>query len=64
MAGPTPNYAIHARAVDAQGPRERRLENMVMAMVSLAPRFLLIAGITGAGAGVFSARTWRRWARK
>ena len=62
MAGPTPNYAIQ-HVLSTRSPREAALENMVMAMVSLAPRFLLIAGITVLG-WCSSARTWRRWARK
>ena len=44
MAGPTPNYAIQ-HILSTRSPREAALENMVMAMVSLAPRFLLIAAI-------------------
>jgi Na+/proline symporter len=44
MAGPTPNYAIQ-HVLSTRSPREAALENMVMAMVSLAPRFLLIAAI-------------------
>ncbi|HAK96652.1 MAG TPA: sodium:solute symporter [Planctomycetes bacterium] len=45
MAGPTPNYAIQ-HVLSTRSPREAALENMVMAVVSLAPRFLLIAAIT------------------
>src|ERR1035438_3093019 len=45
MAGPTPNYAIQ-HVLSTRSPREAALENMVMAVVSLAPRFLLIAGIS------------------
>ncbi len=44
MAGPTPNYAIQ-HVLSTRSPREAALENMVMAVVSLAPRFLLIAAI-------------------
>ncbi len=53
MAGPTPNYAIQ-HLLSTKSPREAALENMVMAMVSLAPRFLLIAGITVLGIVFFS----------
>ena len=53
MAGPTPNYAIQ-HMLSTRSPREAALENMVMAMVSLAPRFLLIAGITVLGIVFFS----------
>ena len=53
MAGPTPNYAIQ-HILSTRSPREAALENMVMAMVSLAPRFLLIAGITVLGIVFFS----------
>jgi len=53
MAGPTPNYAIQ-HVLSTRSPREAALENMVMAMVSLAPRFLLIAGITVLGLVFFS----------
>jgi solute:Na+ symporter, SSS family len=53
MAGPTPNYAIQ-HVLSTRNPREAALENMVMAMVSLAPRFLLIAGITVLGIVFFS----------
>ena len=45
MAGPTPNYAIQ-HILSTRSPREAALENMMMALVSLAPRFLLIGGIT------------------
>lgn len=48
MAGPTPNYAIQ-HVLSTRNPREAALENMVMAVVSLAPRFLLIAGVTVIG---------------
>ena len=44
MAGPTPNYAIQ-HILSTRSPREAALENMVMAVVSLAPRFLLIGAI-------------------
>jgi SSS family solute:Na+ symporter len=53
MAGPTPNYAIQ-HILSTRSPREAALENMVMALVSLAPRFLLIAGITVLGVVFFS----------
>jgi Na+/proline symporter len=53
MAGPTPNYAIQ-HVLSTRSPREAALENMVMAMVSLAPRFLLIAGITTLGIVFFT----------
>jgi len=53
MAGPTPNYAIQ-HVLSTRSPREAALENMVMAMVSLAPRFLLIAGIAVLGIVFFS----------
>ncbi len=48
MAGPTPNYAIQ-HILSTRSPREAALENMVMALVSLAPRFLLIGGIAVLG---------------
>jgi len=53
MAGPTPNYAIQ-HILSTRSPREAALENMVMAFVSLAPRFLLIAGIAVLGIVFFS----------
>jgi len=53
MAGPTPNYAIQ-HILSTRSPREAALENMVMAVVSLAPRFLLIGGIAVLGAVYFS----------
>lgn len=53
MAGPTPNYAIQ-HILSTRSPREAALENWVMAMVSLAPRFLLIAGIAVLGIVFFS----------
>ncbi len=53
MAGPTPNYAIQ-HILSTRSPREAALENMVMALVSLAPRFLLIAGIAVLGIVFFS----------
>jgi Na+/proline symporter len=53
MAGPTPNYAIQ-HILSTRSPREAALENMMMALVSLAPRFLLIAGITVLGIVFFS----------
>lgn len=54
MAGPTPNYAIQ-HVLSTRNPREAALENMMMCVVSLAPRFLLIAGITVIGVLLFSA---------
>jgi Na+/proline symporter len=53
MAGPTPNYAIQ-HILSTRSPREAALENMMMALVSLAPRFLLIAGIAVLGIVFFS----------
>ena len=53
MAGPTPNYAIQ-HILSTRSPREAALENMVMAVVSLAPRFLLIGAITVLGIVFFS----------
>jgi Na+/proline symporter len=44
MAGPTPNYAIQ-HVLSTRSPREAALKNMMMALASIAPRFLLIAGI-------------------
>jgi SSS family solute:Na+ symporter len=54
MAGPTPNYAIQ-HVLSTRNPREAALENLVMCLVSLAPRFLLIAGIGVLGIAFFSA---------
>lgn len=54
MAGPTPNYAIQ-HVLSTRNPREAALENLVMCLVSLAPRFLLIAGIGVLGMVFFSA---------
>jgi len=48
MAGPTPNYAIQ-HVLSTRSPREAALENLMMAIASLAPRFLLIAGIATLG---------------
>ncbi|WCJ58368.1 Na+:solute symporter [Fontisphaera persica] len=53
MAGPTPNYAIQ-HVLSTRSPREAALENFMMAIVSLAPRFLLIAGIAVIGLVHFS----------
>ena len=53
MAGPTPNYAIQ-HILSTRSPREAALENMVMAVVSLGPRFLLIAAIAVMGVVFFS----------
>jgi Na+/proline symporter len=53
LAGPTPNYAIQ-HVLSTRSPREAALENMMMALVSLAPRFLLIAGITVLGLVFFT----------
>jgi len=55
MAGPTPNYAIQ-HVLSTRSPREAALENMVMTMVSLTPRFLLIAGIAVLGIVFFSGK--------
>jgi len=59
MAGPTPNYSIQ-HVLSTRSPREAALENMMMALVSLAPRFLLIAGISVIGLCILarSSRTW------
>lgn len=54
MAGPTPNYAIQ-HVLSTRSPREAALENMMMSIVSLAPRFLLIAGIAVLGIAFFQA---------
>lgn len=54
MAGPTPNYAIQ-HVLSTKSPREAALENLMMALVSIAPRFLLIAGIAVLGLVYFSA---------
>ncbi|MGE5611861.1 MAG: sodium:solute symporter family transporter [Bacillota bacterium] len=48
MAGPTPNYAIQ-HVLSTRSPREAALENLVMAVVSLGPRFLLVAAIAVLG---------------
>ena len=53
LAGPTPNYAIQ-HILSTRSPREAALENMVMAFVSLAPRFLLIGAIAVLGIVFFS----------
>ncbi|MBN2505347.1 MAG: sodium:solute symporter [Verrucomicrobia bacterium] len=53
MAGPTPNYAIQ-HVLSTRSPREAALENLVMCVVSLAPRFLLIGGIAVLGIVFFS----------
>ena len=61
MAGPTPNYAIQ-HVLSTRSPREAALENLMMAIASLAPRFLLIAGIGVLGIVYFGPelrRTWR-----
>ena len=60
MAGPTPNYAIQ-HVLSTRSPREAALENLVMAIVSLGPRFLLVSAIAVLGI-TDSARTWRTWA--
>lgn len=54
MAGPTPNYAIQ-HVLSTRSPREAALENFMMAVVSIAPRFLLIGGIAVLGIVFFSA---------
>ena len=53
MAGPTPNYAIQ-HVLSTRSPKEAALENLMMALVSIAPRFLLISGITILGLVYFS----------
>ncbi|HEY9171594.1 MAG TPA: sodium:solute symporter family protein [Verrucomicrobiae bacterium] len=53
MAGPTPNYAIQ-HVLSTKSPREAALENLMMAVISIAPRFLLIAGIAVLGIVFFS----------
>jgi solute:Na+ symporter, SSS family len=53
MAGPTPNYAIQ-HVLSTRSPREAALENMVMCVVSLAPRFLLIGAIAVLGIAFYS----------
>lgn len=53
MAGPTPNYAIQ-HILSTRSPKEAALENMVMALVSLLPRFLLITAIAVLGLVYFS----------
>ena len=53
MAGPTPNYAIQ-HILSTRSPREAALENLMMALVSLAPRFLMIGGIAVIGITFFS----------
>ena len=45
MAGLTPNYAIQ-HILSTRSPREAALENLVMCVASLFPRFLFIGGIT------------------
>jgi len=54
MAGPTPNYAIQ-HILSTRNPREAALENLMMALTSLGPRFLMIAGIAVLGIQFFSA---------
>lgn len=53
MAGPTPNYAIQ-HVLSTRSPREAALENFMMALTSLGPRFLMIAGIAVIGIVAFS----------
>lgn len=53
MAGPTPNYAIQ-HILSTKSPREAALENLMMALTSLGPRFLLISGIAVLGIVYFS----------
>jgi Na+/proline symporter len=48
MAGPTPNYAIQ-HVLSTRSPREAALENFMMCIASLLPRFLFIAGIAVLG---------------
>ncbi len=52
-AGPTPNYSIQ-HVLSTRSPREAALENLMMAVVSLAPRFLLIGAIAVLGIVFFS----------
>jgi len=52
MAGPTPNYAIQ-HILSTRSPREAALENLVMAVVSLGPRFLLVSAIAVLGISCF-----------
>lgn len=52
MAGPTPNYAIQ-HVLSTRNPREAALENMVMSIASLLPRFLFVGGITVIAIGFF-----------
>ena len=52
MAGPTPNYAIQ-HVLSTRSPREAALENLVMALVSLGPRFLLVSAIAVLGIACF-----------
>ena len=52
MAGPTPNYAIQ-HVLSTRSPREAALENLVMAIVSVGPRFLLISAIAVLGVACF-----------
>lgn len=52
MAGPPPNYAIQ-HVLSTRSPREAALENLVMALVSLGPRFLLISAIAVLGIAFF-----------
>jgi Na+/proline symporter len=54
LAGPTPNYAIQ-HILSTRSPREAALENLMMALTSLGPRFLLIAAIAVLGLQFFSA---------
>lgn len=53
MAGPTPNDAIQ-HILSTRSPREAALENLMMALTSLGPRFLMIAGIAVIGIVFFS----------
>ncbi len=52
MAGPPPNYSIQ-HVLSTRSPREAALENLVMAVVSLGPRFLLISAIAVLGIAFF-----------
>ncbi len=54
MAGPTPNYAIQ-HVLSTRSPREAALENLMMAVASIAPRFLLIAAMAVLGIVYYSA---------
>lgn len=52
-AGPTPNYSIQ-HVLSTRSPRDAALENLMTAVVSLTPRFLLIGAIAVLGIVFFS----------